>query len=76
MSNSPIGSVSSPSAPTWENWSKNLVHRPASDAASQQPSEFYAYHEDMELFRGREHQCKRAEAFVVHSQGPLPPVAW
>jgi LmbE family N-acetylglucosaminyl deacetylase len=44
--------------------------------ASQQPSEFYAYHQEMELFRGREHQCKRAEAFVVHSQGPLPSVAW
>jgi N-acetylglucosamine malate deacetylase 1 len=33
--------------------------------ASQRPSEFYAYHQEMELFRGREHQCKRAEAFVV-----------
>jgi N-acetylglucosamine malate deacetylase 1 len=42
---------------------------------SQQPLEFYGYHEQMELFRGREHQCKRAEAFVVHSQGPLPPRA-
>lgn len=57
-----------------ETWEKKkeacFVH------ASQQPAEFYAYHEEMELFRGREHQCKRAEAFVVHSQGPLPPVAW
>ncbi len=43
---------------------------------SQEPSEFYAYHEEMERFRGLEHRCKRAEAFVVHSQGPLPPLAW
>ena len=44
--------------------------------ASQEPSEFYAYHEEMERFRGLEHRCKRAEAFVVQAQGPLPPVAW
>jgi len=44
--------------------------------ASQEPSEFYAYHEQMERFRGLEYRCKRAEAFVVHSQGPLPPLAW
>ena len=44
--------------------------------ASQGPSEFYAYHEEMERFRGLEHRCKRAEAFIVHSQGPLPPLAW
>ncbi len=44
--------------------------------ASQEPSEFYAYHEQMERFRGLEYRCKRAEAFVVHSQGPLPPVVW
>ena len=43
--------------------------------ASQQPSEFYAYHEQMERFRGLEHRCQRAEAFIVHSQGPLPPLA-
>jgi LmbE family N-acetylglucosaminyl deacetylase len=43
---------------------------------SQGPSEFYAYHEEMERFRGLEYRCKRAEAFVVHSQGPLPPLAW
>ena len=44
--------------------------------ASQGPSEFYAYHEEMERFRGLEYRCKRAEAFVVHSQGPVPPLAW
>ncbi len=44
--------------------------------ASQEPAEFYAYHEQMERFRGLEHRCKRAEAFIVHSQGPLPPIAW
>ena len=44
--------------------------------ASQGPNEFYAYHEEMERFRGLEYGCKRAEAFVVHSQGPLPPVVW
>jgi LmbE family N-acetylglucosaminyl deacetylase len=44
--------------------------------ASQGPSEFYPYHEQMERFRGLEHRCQRAEAFVVHSQGPVPPLAW
>jgi N-acetylglucosamine malate deacetylase 1 len=43
---------------------------------SQGPDEFYPYHEEMGRFRGLEHRCKRAEAFVVHSQGPLVPVAW
>lgn len=57
-----------------ETWEKKkaacFVH------ASQKPSEFYPYHEQMERFRGLEHHCPRAEAFVVHSQGPLPPLAW
>jgi LmbE family N-acetylglucosaminyl deacetylase len=44
--------------------------------ASQRPLEFYAYHEQMERFRGLEHRCPRAEAFVAHAQGPLPPLAW
>jgi LmbE family N-acetylglucosaminyl deacetylase len=44
--------------------------------ASQQPPEFYGYHEQMERFRGLEHRCQRAEAFIVHSQGPPPPLAW
>jgi LmbE family N-acetylglucosaminyl deacetylase len=44
--------------------------------ASQQPPEFYGYHEQMERFRGLEHRCPRAEAFLVHAQGPLPPLAW
>jgi LmbE family N-acetylglucosaminyl deacetylase len=44
--------------------------------ASQQPSEFYPYHEEMERFRGLESRSKRAEAFVVHTQGPLPPLVW
>ena len=43
--------------------------------ASQSPSTFYPYHEEMERFRGLEHGCKRAEAFIVHSQGPPPPLA-
>jgi LmbE family N-acetylglucosaminyl deacetylase len=44
--------------------------------ASQDPAEFYGYHEKMERFRGLEYRCERAEAFVVHAQGPLPPVVW
>lgn len=43
---------------------------------SQDPSDFYAWHEQMERFRGLEAQVGRAEAFVVHSQGPRPPLAW
>jgi LmbE family N-acetylglucosaminyl deacetylase len=56
---------------TWETKKKACFAH-----ASQGPSEFYPYHEEMERFRGLEHRCKRAEAFVVHSQGPLPPLAW
>lgn len=41
--------------------------------ASQGPDEFYPYHEEMERFRGLEYRVKRAEAFIVNSQGPLPP---
>lgn len=44
--------------------------------ASQGPDDFYPYHEEMERFRGMERQVKRAEAFVMHAQGPLPPVVW
>ena len=32
MPNDPSTGVPSPSAPTWENWSKNLIHRPAGGA--------------------------------------------
>src|SRR5260370_262680 len=31
MANSPNAKIPSPSAPTWQNWSGNLVHKPASD---------------------------------------------
>ena len=31
MANNPNASIPSPSAPTWQNWSGNLVHKPASD---------------------------------------------
>jgi len=44
--------------------------------ASQDPSDFYAWHERMERFRGLETQVARAEAFVVQAQGPRPPLAW
>jgi FAD/FMN-containing dehydrogenase len=32
MPNDPSTGVASPSAPTWENWSRNLIHRPAGGA--------------------------------------------
>jgi N-acetylglucosamine malate deacetylase 1 len=56
---------------TWEKKKKACFAH-----ASQGPAEFYPYHEEMERFRGLEYGCKRAEAFVAHSQGPLPPLAW
>jgi LmbE family N-acetylglucosaminyl deacetylase len=43
--------------------------------ASQDPQGFYAAHDLMNRFRGREHGCKYAEAFVHHDQSrtvPLP----
>ena len=40
--------------------------------ASQNPDEFYALHSKMEQFRGLEKRVERAEAFVVHPQGPAP----
>lgn len=42
---------------------------------SQGPDDFYPYHEEMERFRGLEYRVKRAEAFIVHAQSPLPPLA-
>ena len=42
---------------------------------SQDPQGFYAAHDLMNRFRGREHGCKYAEAFVLHEQSrsaPLP----
>lgn len=43
--------------------------------ASQDPPHFYDLHALMSAFRGQEHGCKHAEAFVHHDQappGPLP----
>ncbi len=34
MANDPTSTIPSPSAPTWENWSGNLVHQPALDKAN------------------------------------------
>jgi hypothetical protein len=31
MANNPNANIPTPSAPTWQNWSANLVHKPASD---------------------------------------------
>jgi len=31
MASNPNAKIPSPSAPTWQNWSGNLVHKPASD---------------------------------------------
>lgn len=41
--------------------------------ASQRPEEFYGIHERMARFRGMEHRCAQAEAFVRHDQGPEIP---
>jgi len=38
--------------------------------ASQHPDEMYGIHEQMASFRGLEHRCDYAEAFVYHDQGP------
>lgn len=40
---------------------------------SQKPDSFYGKHERMEKFRGVELGVPRAEAFIVHALGPLPP---
>jgi LmbE family N-acetylglucosaminyl deacetylase len=42
--------------------------------ASQDPAKFYADHEVIQRFRGREAGCTRAEAFVHHEQGPAGPL--
>lgn len=41
---------------------------------SQKPNEWYPVHEQMARFRGLEHQCQSAEAFVRHDQGPALPL--
>jgi LmbE family N-acetylglucosaminyl deacetylase len=38
--------------------------------ASQKPDEWYPVHERMARFRGMEHGCEAAEAFVRHDAGP------
>ena len=42
--------------------------------ASQEPAEWYPAHERMSRFRGVEHGCEHAEAFVRHDQGPALPL--
>ena len=42
--------------------------------ASQKPAEWYPWHERMGSFRGMEHGCAAAEAFVRHDAGPAIPV--
>ena len=42
--------------------------------ASQKPEEWYPWHERMGTFRGMEHGCAVAEAFVRHDAGPGIPL--
>jgi LmbE family N-acetylglucosaminyl deacetylase len=42
--------------------------------ASQKPEEWYPAHERMARFRGMEHRCELAEAFVRHDAGPALPL--
>lgn len=41
---------------------------------SQKPEEWYPAHERMSRFRGMEHGCEHAEAFVRHDRGPTLPL--
>jgi len=41
---------------------------------SQKPEEWYPAHERMARFRGMEHQCEYAEAFIRHDRGPALPL--
>ena len=41
---------------------------------SQKPEEWYPSHERMARFRGMEHGCEYAEAFVRHDRGPAIPL--
>jgi LmbE family N-acetylglucosaminyl deacetylase len=40
---------------------------------SQKPEEWYPAHERMSRFRGMEHGCEHAEAFIRHDRGPALP---
>ncbi len=42
--------------------------------ASQRPEEWYPVHERMGRFRGMEHGCEVAEAFIRHERGPALPL--
>ncbi len=42
--------------------------------ASQRPAEWYPIHERMSRFRGLEHGCEQAEAFLRHDQSPALPL--
>jgi LmbE family N-acetylglucosaminyl deacetylase len=41
---------------------------------SQKPEEWYPAHERMSRFRGMEHGCEHAEAFIRHDRGPALPL--
>ncbi|HEX9108831.1 MAG TPA: hypothetical protein VF832_16410, partial [Longimicrobiales bacterium] len=41
---------------------------------SQLPAEWYPVHERMAHFRGLEHGCEQAEAFLRHDQSPALPL--
>jgi LmbE family N-acetylglucosaminyl deacetylase len=41
---------------------------------SQLPEEWYPAHERMARFRGMEHGCEMAEAFIRHDRGPALPL--
>jgi LmbE family N-acetylglucosaminyl deacetylase len=42
--------------------------------ASQKPEEWYPAHERMSRYRGMEHGCEHAEAFIRHDRGPGLPL--
>ena len=42
--------------------------------ASQKPEEWYPVHERMGRFRGMQHGCQDAEAFIRHDRGPALPL--
>ena len=42
--------------------------------ASQKPEEWYPVHERMGRFRGMQHGCEAAEAFIRHDKGPALPL--
>ena len=74
MASNPNAKIPSPSAPTWQNWSGNLVHKPASDGGK-----YYFAPTNLTELKSVLAQVSKVRGAIIrvsgqrHSQPPLEP---